>query len=152
MSRLRDLLTPQTGSGIVHAAQMRTDTDVEVIRAIEASLAQGRRVLLHIMDSSKLRWRAPSATCLDKIVGTADADDEEFMQRSIFPFTLLRHNKPVSISETSTVHLALARLVTDAWSVDGAQAQRNVQHILDRIANVLVKIELLLDRTAAVPA
>ena len=73
------------------------------------------------------------------------------MQRSIFPFTLLRHNKPASISETSTVHLALARLVTDAWSGDGAQAQRNVQHILGRIANVLVKIELLLDRIAAVP-
>ncbi|MCG2643414.1 MULTISPECIES: hypothetical protein [Bradyrhizobium] len=325
---------------------MRSDADAEVIRAIEASLAQGRRVLLHIMDSSKLGWRAPSAACLDEIarrwprevqvvvdacqarlgrrrlrsyldrgymvlmtgskffggpafsgalllpkglsraleriegiapdffdyagrcdwpmawtalrsrferrpnfgqwlrweaalaeigsyyavpgpfrakamaelaagidsmialspslravpspVGTTNADDEEFMQRSIFPFTLLRHNRPVSISDTSTVHRALARdmnddiggsaadrqvaaqrclvgqpvrleqpdgapraalrlcvgarLVTDAWSLDGAQAQRNVQHILDRIAHVLVKIELLLDRTAAVPA
>ncbi|PNA52349.1 hypothetical protein C1X34_33785, partial [Pseudomonas sp. GW456-12-10-14-TSB6] len=45
-----------------------------------------------------------------------------------------------------------ARLVTDAWSPDGAQAQRNVQHIVDRTARVLVKIDLLLDRTAAVPA
>ncbi len=45
-----------------------------------------------------------------------------------------------------------ARLVTDAWSADSAQAQRNVQHILDRIAHVLVKTELLLDHTAAVPA
>jgi hypothetical protein len=45
-----------------------------------------------------------------------------------------------------------ARDVTGAWSVDSAQAQRNVQDILDRIAHVLVKIELLLDRTAAVPA
>ena len=34
------------------------------------------------------------------------------------------------------------------------QAQRNLQHVLDRIAHVLVKIELLLDRgmTAAAPA
>jgi hypothetical protein len=47
-----------------------------------------------------------------------------------------------------------ARLVTEAWSPDMAQAQRNVQEILDRIAHVLVKIELLLDRdaVAAVPA
>ncbi|RXH19281.1 hypothetical protein EAS54_06890 [Bradyrhizobium guangzhouense] len=325
---------------------MRVDADVEVIRAIEASLAQGRRVLLHIMDSSKLGWRAPSDACLDEIVrrwprevqvvvdacqarlgrrrlrhyldrgymvlmtgskffggpafsgalllpkglsraleriegiapgffdyagrcdwpmawtalrsrferrpnfgqwlrweaalaeigsyyavpgafraktmaelaigidsmialspslravtapvGTADADDEEFMQRSMFPFTLLRQNRPVSISDTSAVYRALARdmnddiggsaadrqvaaqrclvgqpvrleqpdgapraalrlcvgarLVTDAWSADSAQAQRNVQHILDRIAHVLVKIELLLDHTAAVSA
>jgi len=325
---------------------MRTDADAAVMRAIEDSLAQGRRVLLHIMDSSKLGWRAPSAACLDEIarrwprkvqvvvdacqarlgrrrlgsyldrgymvlvtgskffggpafsgallvpkgmwrvldriegiapgffhyagrcdwptawtalrsrferqpnfgqwlrweaaladigsyyavpgafrakamaelaagidsmialspslravpaaVGTADADDEEFVQRSIFPFTLLRNNKPVSVADTSAVHRALARdmsgdivgsdadrevaaqrclvgqpvrleqadaapqaalrlcvgarLVTEAWSIDGAQAQANVQHTLDRIAHVLVKIELLLDRTAAVPA
>ena len=325
---------------------MRTDADAAVMRAIEDSLAQGRRVLLHVMDSSKLGWRAPSAACLDEIarrwprqvqvavdacqarlgrrrlrsyldrgcmvlmtgskffggpafsgallvpkgfsrsldqiegiapgffdyagrcdwpmtwtalrsrferrpnfgqwlrweaalaeigsyhavpgafrgkvfaelasgidtliasssalravpaaVDTAEVGDEEFAQRTIFPFTLLRNGKPVSIADTSAVHRALARdliddidsssadrhvaalrclvgqpvrldqpdgapqaalrlcvgarLVTDAWSPDGAQAQRNVQHILDRIAQVLVKIELLLDRTAAVPA
>jgi hypothetical protein len=46
-----------------------------------------------------------------------------------------------------------ARLVTEAWSPDAAEARRNVQHVLDRIAHVLVKIELLLDRgaVAAVP-
>ena len=325
---------------------MRADTDAAVMSAIETSLAQGRRVLLHIMDSSKLGWRAPSAACLDEIarrwprkvqvvvdacqarlgrrrlrsyldrgymvlitgskffggpafsgallvpkglsraldridggapgifdyVGrcdwpmtwtalrsrferrpnfgqwlrweaalaeigsyyavpgafrakaiaelaagidnmialspslravpagfdTDDADDEEFAQRTIFPFALLRSGKPVSIADTSAVHRELARdmagdivdsaadrhvaaqrclvgqpvrleqsdgapqaalrlcvgarLVTDAWSADGAQAQRNVQHILDRIAHALVKIELLLNRTAAVPA
>lgn len=325
---------------------MRTDTDAEVIRAIEDSFAQGRRVLLHVMDSSKLGWRAPSAACLDEIarrwprevqvvvdacqarlarrrlrsyldrgymvlmtgskffggpafsgalllpkglsralhriegiapgffdyagrcdwpmawtalrsrferrpnfgqwlrweaalaeigryyavpgafrakalaelaigidnmialspslravsapVDTADVDDEEFMQRSIFPFTLQRGGRPVAIADTGAIHRALARdindhiyasatdqqvaaqrclvgqpvrleqphsapqaalrlcvgarLVSDAWSADSAQAQRNVQHVLDRIAHVLVKIELLLDRTAAVPA
>lgn len=325
---------------------MRTDADAAVMRAIEDSLAQGRRVLLHIMDSSKLGWRAPSAACLDEIarrwprkvqivvdacqarlgrrrlrsyldrgymvlttgskffggpafsgallvpkglsrstdriegiapgffdyagrcdwplawtalrsrferrpnfgqwlrweaalaeigsyyavpgafrakalaelaagidsmialspslravpasVDNADADDEEFAQRTIFPFILLRNGRPVSIADTSAVHRALARdmnddvdgsaadrqvaaqrclvgqpvrleqpegapqaalrlcvgarLVTDAWSADTAQAQLNVQHILDRAAHVLVKIELLLDRTAAVPA
>lgn len=325
---------------------MRADADAAVMRAIEDSLAQGRRVLLHIMDSSKLGWRAPSAACLDEIarrwprkvqivvdacqarlgrgrlrsyldrgymvlitgskffggpafsgallvpkglsrsldriegiapgffdyaghcdwpmswtalrsrferrpnfgqwlrweaalaeIGSyyavpgafraktmtelaagiddmialspslrvvpaafdkADADDEEFAQRTIFPFTLLRNGKPASIADTGAVHRALARdmngdivgsaadrqvaaqrclvgqpvrleqpdgapqaalrlcvgarLVTDAWSADTAQAQLNVQHVLDRIADVLVKIELLLDRAAAVPA
>jgi hypothetical protein len=325
---------------------MRPDADAAVLRAVETSLAQGRRVLLQIMDSSKLGWRAPSVACLDEIArrwpgkvqivvdacqarlgrrrlrsyldrgymvlitgskffggpafsgallvpkglsrsldrlgeiapgffdyaGRSDwpmawtalrsrferrpnfgqwlrweaalaqiggyyavpgafrakaiaelaagidsmialspslravpaafdkagVDDEEFAQRTIFPFTLLRDGKPVSIADTSAVHRALARdmnddvggrpadrqvaaqrclvgqpvrlerpdvapqavlrlcvgarLVAEAWSADTAQAQRNVQHILDRIAHVLVKIELLLDRAAAVPA
>ncbi|MDA9533644.1 hypothetical protein [Bradyrhizobium sp. CCBAU 25338] len=128
-------------------------------------------------------------------INTADADDEEFAQATIFPFTLLRDGKPVSIAETSAVHRALARdmsdeisgstadrevaaqrclvgqpvrlerqdetpqavlrlcvgarLVTEAWSPDMTKARRNVQHVLDRIAHVLVKIELLLDRGAA---
>lgn len=323
---------------------MRADADAAVLRAVEASLAQGRRVLLHVMDSSKLGWRAPSAACLDEIArrwprkvqvvvdacqarlgrrrlrsyldrgymvlmtgskffggpafsgallvpkglsrsldridgiapgifdyaGRCDwpmawtalrsrferrpnfgqwlrweaalaeigryydvpaafraralaelgagidrmialspalravpgaieeraADDEEFAQRTIFPFTLLRDGKPASIAETGAVHRALARdmneqisgsaadrqvavqrsligqpvrlerqdeapqavlrlcvgarLVTEAWSPDVAQAQRNVQHVLDRIAHVLVKIDLLLDRGMAV--
>lgn len=323
---------------------IRADADAAVLRAVEASLAQGRRVLLHIMDSSKLGWRAPSAACLDEIArrwprkvqvvvdacqarlgrrrlrsyldrgymvlmtgskffggpafsgallvpkglsrsldridgiapgifdyaGRCDwpmawtalrsrferrpnfgqwlrweaalaeigryyavpaafragalaelaagivsmialspalravsgaienggADDEEFAQPTIFPFTLLRDGKPVSVAETGAVHRALARdmneqiggsaadrqvavqrcligqpvrlerqeeapqavlrlcvgarLVTEAWSPDTAQAQRNVQHVLDRIAHVLVKIDLLLDRGMAV--
>lgn len=105
--RLRDLFTP---------------------RAIENSLAQGRRVLLQIMDSSKLGWRAPSAACLDEIAR--------------------RWPRKVQV----VVDARQARFVTDAWSADSAQAQRNVQHILDRIAHVLVKTELLLDHPAAVPA
>ncbi|MBR0821903.1 hypothetical protein [Bradyrhizobium liaoningense] len=329
----------------VSGIAMRTDTDAEVMRAVENSLAQGRCVLLHIMDSSKLGWRAPSAACLDEIArrwsrkvqvvvdacqarlsrrrlrsyldlgymilmtgskffggpafsgallvpkglsrsldriegiapgffdyagrsdwpmawtalrsrferrpnfgqwlrweaalaeigsyyavpgafrvkalaelaagidsmialspslqpvptatGKTAADDEEFAHATIFPFTLLRDGKPVPIAETGAVHRALARdmneeingsaadrqvaaqrcligqpvrlerpdegpqavlrlcagarLVTEAWSPDPVQAQRNVQHILDRIAHVLVKIELLLDRGMAVP-
>jgi hypothetical protein len=327
---------------------MRPDADAAVLRAVETSLAQGRRVLLQIMDSSKLGWRAPSEACLDEIArrwprkvqivvdacqarlgrrrlrsyldrgymvlmtgskffggpafsgallvpkglsrsidriggiapgifdyaGRCDwpvawtalrsrferrpnfgqwlrweaalaeigsyyavpgafrakvlaelsasiesmialspslrpaatgidktgADDEEFAQATIFPFTLLRDGKPVSVAETGAVHRALARdmaeeisgsaadrqvaaqrclvgqpvrverhddapqavlrlclgarLVSEAWSPDTVQAKRNVQHVLDRIAHVLVKIELLLDRgaVAAVPA
>lgn len=324
---------------------MRRDPDAAVMRAIADSLAQGRRVLLHIMDSSKLGWRAPSEACLDEIakrwhgqvqivvdacqmrlgrrrlrgyldrgymvlmtgskffggpafsgallvpkglsrvadrlgeiapglfdyagrcdwpmawtalrsrferrpnfgqwlrweaalaeigsyyavpaafrtralaelaggIGsmialspslgpvsaatrTTGPDDEEFAHATIFPFALLRDGKPVSVAETVAVHRALARdmneqisgsaadrqvaaqrcligqpvrlerqdeapqaalrlcvgarLVTEAWSPDPVQAQRNLQHVLDRIAHVLVKIELLLDRTAAAP-
>ncbi len=322
---------------------MRADADAAVLRAIENSLAQGRRVLLHIMDSSKLGWRAPSEACLDEIakrwrgqvqivvdacqmrlgrrrlrayldrgymvlmtgskffggpafsgallvpkgfsravdrlgeiapgffdyagrcdwpmawtalrsrferrpnfgqwlrweaalaeigsyyavpgafrakalaelaagidsmialspslrivqrtVESGGTDDEEFAQATIFPFTLQQHNgRPVSIAETSAIHRALvrdmheeisgsaadrqvaeqrcligqpvrlerpdsapqaalrlcvgARLVTEAWSVDVTRSQTNLQHVLDRIAHVLVKIELLLDRAA----
>jgi len=326
---------------------MRTNADAAVLHAVETSLAQGRRVLLQIMDSSKLGWRAPSEACLDEIarrwprkvqvvvdacqarlgrrrlrsyldrgymvlitgskffggpafsgallvpkgfsrsldriegiapgffdyagrcdwpmawtalrsrferrpnfgqwlrweaalaeIGsyyavsgafrakvlaelaagidsmialspslrsvpattrTASVDDEEFAQTTIFPFMLLRGGKPVSIAETSAIHRAMARdmneeisgsaadrqvaalrcligqpvrlerqdeapqavlrlcvgarHVTEAWSPDAAERQRNVQHVLDRIAHVLVKIELLLDRgaVAAVP-
>ncbi|MBR0856528.1 hypothetical protein [Bradyrhizobium liaoningense] len=321
---------------------MREDADAAVLRAVETSLAQGRRVLLQIMDSSKLGWRAPSAACLDEIgrrwpgkvqvvvdacqarlgrrrlrsyldrgymvlitgskffggpafsgallvpkglsraldrvgeiapgfldyAGRSDwpkawttlrsrferrpnfgqwlrweaalaeigsyyavpgafraralaelrigiesmialtpslrairpacdsigTDDEEFVHTTIFPFTLHRGGEPVTIADTSAAHRALARdmnddvagsaadrqvaaqrglvgqpvrlersdvasqavlrlcvgarLVTDAWSADVAQSQRNLQNTLDRIADILVKIELLLDRTA----
>jgi hypothetical protein len=140
---------------------------------------------------------SPSLRPVPNAAGKAGADDEEFAAATIFPFTLLRDGKPVSIAETSAIHRALARdmneeisgsaadrqvaaqrclvgqpvrlerpddapqavlrlcvgarLVTEAWSADTAQAQRNLQHILDRIAHVLVKIELLLDRTTAAP-
>lgn len=154
-----------------------------------AELAAGIDSMIALSPSLR---RVPAAT------GKTGADDEEFAQVTIFPFALQRDGKPVSIAETSVVHRALARdmnaeisgsaadrqvaaqrcligqpvrlerqgeapqavlrlcigarLVTEAWSPDTAQAQRNVQHVLDRIAHVLVKIELLLDRTAAVPA
>ncbi|OAF13657.1 hypothetical protein AYJ54_43855 [Bradyrhizobium centrolobii] len=137
----------------------------------------------------------PSLAAVPTVLERAGVDDEEFARATIFPFALLRDGKPVSIAETSAVHRALAcdmnddvkgsaadrrvaaqrclvgqpvrlerpdgkpqavlrlcvgaRLVTEAWLADAAQAQRNLQHILDRIAHVLVKIELLLDRGAA---
>jgi hypothetical protein len=43
------------------------DGDARVLGAIEKSLANGTNVLLQIMDSSKLGWRAPSDQCLDEI-------------------------------------------------------------------------------------
>ncbi|MFK4506148.1 hypothetical protein LPJ38_31315 [Bradyrhizobium daqingense] len=140
---------------------------------------------------------SPSLRLVPSGCGQVDAEDEEFAQRTIFPFLLLRDGKPVSIAETCAVHRALARdmseeiggsradrevptqrclvgqpvrlerqhesplallrlcvgarLVTEAWSPDIVQAQRNVQHVLDRVAHVLVKIELLLGRGAAAP-
>ncbi|MEZ2148192.1 hypothetical protein AAE026_38885 [Bradyrhizobium sp. DN5] len=331
----------EAGPGIA----MRADADAAVLRAIEATIAQGAPVLLQIMDASKLGWRAPSAACLDEIarrwprkvqivvdacqarlgrrrlrsyldrgylvlitgskffggpafsgallvpkgfsrsldrveaiapgffdyagrcdwpmawtilrsrferrpnfgqwlrwegalaeigsyyavpgafraralvelaagiesmialspslrpvpagIGKVGVDDEEFAQTTIFPFLLLRDGKPISIAETGAVHQALARdmneeiggstadrqvaaqrrlvgqpvrlerqdeaplaalrlcvgarLVTEIWSPDMVQARRNLQHVLDRAADVLVKIELLLDRGAAAP-
>ncbi|MBW7974214.1 hypothetical protein [Bradyrhizobium sp. BR 10289] len=140
---------------------------------------------------------SPSLRPIPRMCETTSADDEEFAATTIFPFTLLRDGKPVSVAETTAVHRALARdmneeisgsaadrqlaaqcclvgqpvrlerpddapqavlrlcvggrLVTEAWSADAAQAQRNLQHILDRIAHVVVKIELLLDRATTAP-
>lgn len=104
--RLRDLFTPlDTLLAAASGITMRADANAAVLGAVEASLAQGRRVLLPIMDSPKLAPRAPSATCLDEI---AQRWPRKFQQR-------------------------------------------NVQHVIDRIAHVLVKIDLLLDRGMAVP-
>jgi hypothetical protein len=52
----------ETGGFRPHA-----DSDARVLGAIEKSLANGTNVLLQIMDSSKLGWRAPSDQCLDEI-------------------------------------------------------------------------------------
>jgi hypothetical protein len=45
----------------------QAETDSLVLAAIEKSVANGTSVLLQIMDSSKLGWRAPSDRCLDEI-------------------------------------------------------------------------------------
>ena len=42
-------------------------SDSMVLGAIERSLANGSKVLLQVMDSSKFGWRAPSDRCLDEI-------------------------------------------------------------------------------------
>jgi hypothetical protein len=134
----------------------------------------------------------PSLCAVQSAAHTTGVDDEEFAYDTIFPFMLLRDGRPVSIADTNAVYRALARdmnddivgsaadrqvaaqrclvgqpvrlqrpdgtqvallrlcigaqLVTDTWSADAAQAQRNLQHVLDRIAYMLVKIELLLSR------
>jgi hypothetical protein len=45
----------------------QAEIDARVLGAIEQSVADGTNVLLQIMDSSKLGWRAPSDRCLDEI-------------------------------------------------------------------------------------
>jgi hypothetical protein len=45
----------------------QAENDSLVLAAIERSVASGNNVLLQIMDSSKLGWRAPSDQCLDEI-------------------------------------------------------------------------------------
>jgi hypothetical protein len=51
------------------AGEFRTpaETDAQVLGAIEQAIVNGGNVLLQIMDSSKLGWRAPSKACLDEI-------------------------------------------------------------------------------------
>ncbi len=45
----------------------RADGDDAVLDAIETTVGSGAAVLLQIMDSSKLGWRAPSEACLEEI-------------------------------------------------------------------------------------
>jgi hypothetical protein len=47
--------------------EARADGDNAVLEAIETAVSGGACVLLQIMDSSKLGWRAPSEACLDEI-------------------------------------------------------------------------------------
>jgi len=85
---------------------------------------------------------------MNEVIGGSAADRQVAVQRCLL-------GQPVRLERQDEAPLAVlrlcvgARLVTEAWSPDIAQAQRNVQEILDRIAHVLVKIELLLDRGAA---
>ncbi len=67
---------------------------------------------------------SPSLRAVPAAFDKADADDEEFAQPTIFPFTLLRNGKPVSIADTSAVHRALARDMND--DVSGSAADRQV--------------------------
>jgi len=45
----------------------RADIDDAVLAAVESTITGGAAVLLQIMDSSKLGWRAPGEACLDEI-------------------------------------------------------------------------------------
>jgi hypothetical protein len=49
------------------ALRAMADIDAEVTRAVAESVANGRRVLLHVMDHSKLGWRCPSIDCVREI-------------------------------------------------------------------------------------
>lgn len=48
-------------------ARPQGSSDSLVFGAVERSVAQGSKVLLQVMDSSKFGWRAPSERCLDEI-------------------------------------------------------------------------------------
>jgi hypothetical protein len=60
----------------------------------------------------------------------------------------VRLERPDGVPQAALRLCVGARTVAEAWSPDEAQAQRNLQDVLDRIAHVLVKIDLLLDRAA----
>ncbi|WP_183257194.1 hypothetical protein [Bradyrhizobium sp. CIR48] len=88
---------------------------------------------------------------MNEAIGGSAADRQVAVQRCLIgqPVRLERQDE----APQAVLRLCVgARLVTEAWSPDIAQAQRNVQQILDRIAHVLVKIELLLDRGAVAAA
>jgi hypothetical protein len=48
-------------------AYSQAEMDSKILGTVERSIANGTKVLLQIMDSSKLGWRSPSDRCLDEI-------------------------------------------------------------------------------------
>ncbi|MET4220546.1 hypothetical protein ACVWWG_008813 [Bradyrhizobium sp. LB7.2] len=133
--------------GAVMAAgiAMRPDAGAAVLRAVETSLAQGRRVLLQIMDSSKLGWRAPSEACLDEIARrwprkvqiVVDARQVRLGRRRLRSYL----DRGYMVLTTGSKFFGGPAFSGALLVLKGLQAQRNVQHVLDRIAHVLVKIE-----------
>ncbi|MGJ5178058.1 hypothetical protein ACQR16_08175 [Bradyrhizobium oligotrophicum] len=49
------------------AMQARRDAGDVVLAAVETLVRNGRSVMLQVMDSSKLGWRAPDMACLDEV-------------------------------------------------------------------------------------
>jgi hypothetical protein len=49
------------------AMRSQSDNDALVLRAVEAATARGGKVMLQVMDGSKLGWRAPSDACVAQI-------------------------------------------------------------------------------------
>jgi hypothetical protein len=80
----------------------------------------------------------------EAISGTA-ADRDVAAQRCLIGQPV-RLERPNGAPQAALRLCVGARVVAEAWSPDEAQARRNLQEVLDRIAHVLVKIELLLDR------
>jgi hypothetical protein len=52
-------------AGRLRSAQ---DMDEATLAAVESAVSRGRKVLLQIIEISKLGWRAPSDSCLDRIL------------------------------------------------------------------------------------
>jgi hypothetical protein len=52
------------------AGKLRTDAEMDaaVTAAVAGAVGRGEKILLQIMDASKLGWRAPSAACMETIV------------------------------------------------------------------------------------
>jgi hypothetical protein len=135
---------------------------------------------------------SPSLRLTGGDVGAA-AEDEEFTEPTIFPFTPHRQGRMLSAHEIRALYQVLAqdlsgvidggkadrdliarrcligqpvrieltggeptavlrlsvgaRQIIETWSADAATAQRNLQRELDSIAEIVAKIELLLDYT-----
>jgi hypothetical protein len=80
---------------------------------------------------------------LSDIIGAADGDREVAGRRFLVgqPVRIERRGEP----PTGSLRLCLgARHVTEAWSADPQLARKNLEREVDRIADVIAKIELLL--------
>jgi hypothetical protein len=62
---LSSALVPlRTGDGAVRSMD---EVDRDIIECVDSAIVSGRRVLLHVMDHSKLGWHCPSLECVRAI-------------------------------------------------------------------------------------
>jgi hypothetical protein len=136
---------------------------------------------------------SPSLRLIGAGASPGGADDEEFREATVLPFTIEQHGKALSATDCRVLYSALAqdlsevisgsesdraifarrcligqpvrierhrgeptaalrlcigaRLVTESWSSDAVVAAQNLHRELDRIAESVAKIELLLAHT-----
>jgi hypothetical protein len=85
---------------------------------------------------------------VSKLIASSPADRDVAARRCLI-------GQPVKLERAGAEPIAAlrlcigARLITEAWSCDAAAAQHNLEHTIDRIADVVAKIELLLAAAGA---
>jgi hypothetical protein len=178
---------------------LRWEAALEEIRTYYAVPDAFRLLALETMRNGieSLIMLSPSLRLVGAATKGSDSEDEEFAHSTIFPFTINHHRGPFSANDCRIVYRALAqdmreviggseadrdvaarrclvgqpvrieiphqeptavlrlcigaRLVTDAWSADANVASQNLQRELDRIAEIVAKIELLIDHDRTEP-
>ncbi|WP_024510437.1 hypothetical protein [Bradyrhizobium sp. ARR65] len=144
-SGIEDLIMLSPALGAIGRSVQATMTDDEEFAepTIFPFLVKGKRGALSA-DQSRRLHRA-LARDMSAMTRLSTADREIAARHCLL-------GQPVELAEQPVAVLRLcvgARLIIEAWSPDPATARRNIERTLDRIAEVVAKIELLLAHPAS---